>query len=459
MKRKWQIVAGLVLFLVASVLSSAASAKMKIAVVEFQNNASGGSGETRAVTRAITDMLTTELFKTGAFDIYERSRLEAVAKEQQMAASGVLDAGTAVTLGRLVGVQAIVTGAITEFTHEQSGGGIPIAGMVIVVGESKAIVAVDLRVIDVETGKVKMVLREHGEATHSIGGLGGKYGVFGQSENGGILAAATCDCIQKVAQKMRQMVAGSAYKVLSSSSSCVTVNAGSSQGIQEGQLLSVYFESNPITDMDGSIIGVDKEYLAVLKVKEVQGAYSKCEVVKGEGRKLDRGDSVELLFKKVDDVHITKHSRTLAALNSMGSGSSSSTNSASQASFAQVSTPAPKATPVATVSAPPAGCKANTSTQMDVIDTLCIDDKTKNAIKISHKGGYYSYSHKQYKKAYQSFVNAFNAYEGNYLDAYWAGRAAYKAGYKSKAREWISMALKINANYEPASEYKTEHHL
>lgn len=447
--------------LVTTLGSAVAEAKMKIAVVEFQNNASGGSGETRAVTRAVTDMLTTELFKTGAFDIYERSRLEAVAQEQQMSSSGVLNAGTAVSIGQLVGVQAVVTGAITEFTFKQSGGGIPIAGMIIAVGESKAFVSLDLRVIDVQTGEVKMVIREKGSASHSIGGVGGQYGVFAQSENGGILSAATYNCVQKVAQKMRQMVHGSAYKVLSASSSCVTVNAGSSQGIQPGQLLAVYFESNPITDMDGSIIGIDKEYLAVLKAADVQGAYCKCEVVRGKGARLRRGDNVELMFKKTDDVNITKHSRALGALSDSSAGKSNVVSGRSAKPSPSVAVAEKKtqftSQPQQTV-APSCGI-ANTSAQLDVVDTYSIDSKTKNSIKIAHRGGYYSYSHKQYKKAYRSFVSSFNLYKGNYLDSYWASRAAYKAGYRSKAKEWVKTTLEINSDYEPAKDFKKKHRL
>lgn len=459
-----------------------ADAKMRLAVLEFQNNGNEGSLATDAVCRGITDMLTTELFKTGAFEVYERSRMEAIAREQSLSATGVLDPGTAVSLGRIAGVETVVIGAVTEFSFNQSGGLIPlpIGGWGgVAVGSQKATVALDLRVIDVETGKVRMVAREKGTADKSIGGIATQYGGYFESENGGILAAAAYDCVVKVARKMQAMVPGSAHKVLSASGSSVTVNVGSNDGVQPGQLMAVFFETNPIVDLDGSILGVEREYLAVLKVKEAQGAYSKCEVVKGSGGKLDRGDNVEILFGSPDDIKITTHSRALAALGGtpapveatpspvaevasvpeqpspQSKGKSSSGSSSAQvqkAVLAQEQNPNPVVVKDSSV--------ANTSVQAEVIDLYQTDARTKNAIKIAHRGAYSTYSKKQYKKALEMFDRAFNLYpEGNYLHAYWAGRTAFNLKRKDEAKSWMERALEINPNYSPALDFIKEKNL
>ncbi len=453
-----------------------ADAKMRLAVLEFQNNGNEGSLATDAVCRGITDMLTTELFKTGAFEVYERSRMEAIAREQSLSATGVLDPNTAVSLGRIAGVETVVIGAVTEFSFNQSGGVIPlpIGGWGgVAVGNQKATVALDLRVIDVETGKVRMVAREKGTADKSIGGIATQYGGYFESENGGILAAAAYDCVVKVARKMQAMVPGSAHKVLSASGSSVTINVGSNDGVQPGQLMAVFFETNPIVDLDGSILGVEREYLAVLKVKEAQGAYSKCEVVKGSGGKLERGDNVEILFGNPDDIKITTHSRTLAAL-----GGSPTPVEAPKSSVATVAS-APEKTPSPSKGTPSGGSSsakvqeavlaqeqnpktavakddsvANTSVQSEVVDLYSTDKRTKNNIKIAHRGAYSAYSKRQYKKALEMFDRAFNLYpEGNYLHAYWAGRTAFNLKRKSDARSWMERALEINPNYAPALDF------
>lgn len=474
MFRKFAVFVGFVFLLIIT----PADAKMRLAVLEFQNNGNEGSLATDAVCRGITDMLTTELFKTGAFEVYERSRMEGIAKEQRMSATGVLDPNTAVSLGRIAGVETVVIGAITEFSFNQSGGVIPlpIGGWGgVAVGNQKATVALDLRVIDVETGKVRMVAREKGTADKSIGGIATQYGGYFESENGGILAAAAYDCVVKVARKMQAMVPGSAHKVLSASGSSVTINVGSNDGVQPGQLMAVFFETNPIVDLDGSILGVEREYLAVLKVKEAQGAYSKCEVVKGSGGKLERGDNVEILFGSPDEIRITTHSRALAALGGASApvepapspvatvssvpdkpspqakGTSSTGSSAAQVQQAVLAQEQPPKPVLKDNSV------ANTSVQSEVIDFYPVDNRTKNNIKIAHRGAYNIYSKRQYKKALETFERAFNLYpEGNYLHAYWAGRAAFNLRRKADARSWMERALEINSNYAPALDFIVE---
>ncbi len=452
------------LFLVLFFALVPAEAKMRIAVLEFQNNGNEGSQATDAVCRGITDMLTTELFKTGAFEVYERSRMEGIAKEQSLSATGVLDPGTAVSLGRVAGVEAVVIGAVTEFSFNQSGGILPLpigsfGG--VAVGSQKATVALDLRVIDVETGKVRMVARERGTADKSLSGIATQYGGYFESENGGILAAAAYNCVCKVAQKMQAMESGSSHKVLSAGSSLVTVNAGSNDGIQRGQMLAVFFESGVITDIDGSILGVDKEYLAVLKAVDVQGAYSKCEVVKGSGSRLERGDNVEILFDSPDSVKITSHSRNVAALGVAAPAPEAATTAPAKGGAKnQVQSEVMKTEkPIATDSKSEKTL-ADTSVQAEVIDFYSVDKKVKNAIKIAHRGGYASYSKGQYKKAYGIFEASFNQYpEGNYLHAYWAGRSAFKLRQKSQAREWMDRALGINPNYVPAIDFVKDNKL
>jgi hypothetical protein len=67
------------------------------------------------------------------FTLVERSRLDAVRAEQQLAAAGLLDADAAIGVGKLLGARYMITGQV-----------IPMSSQVIVFG----------RVIDVETGEI-----------------------------------------------------------------------------------------------------------------------------------------------------------------------------------------------------------------------------------------------------------------------------------------------------------------
>ena len=65
---------------------------------------------------AAADELVTQLFKSGRFSLVERSQLEAVLAEQELGQSGLVTSSQAAEIGRLLGVQLILTGSITKFS-------------------------------------------------------------------------------------------------------------------------------------------------------------------------------------------------------------------------------------------------------------------------------------------------------------------------------------------------------
>lgn len=115
-----------------------------------------------AVTRGLRDMLTTELFNSGKFTVLERDALKDVLVEQEFSQSPGADVKTRIPLGQLEGAQLLVVGAITAFDAGLDGGSIPIPvplsrngdfGVLQVSGK-RGYVSMDLRVIDVKTGRV-----------------------------------------------------------------------------------------------------------------------------------------------------------------------------------------------------------------------------------------------------------------------------------------------------------------
>jgi len=81
--------------------------RMSIAVLPFENK-----GASRDLGDIIFDKLTTALFNKGRFIVIERLQLETILKEHQLGASGLIDASTAVELGRGLGVDAIILGGV-----------------------------------------------------------------------------------------------------------------------------------------------------------------------------------------------------------------------------------------------------------------------------------------------------------------------------------------------------------
>lgn len=82
----------------------------KIAIVEFTSL----EGKTSDLGKYLAEELTTRLFRTGRFQIVERQLLQKMMDEQQLSASGLVDAQTASKFGQILGVDALTTGTIAD---------------------------------------------------------------------------------------------------------------------------------------------------------------------------------------------------------------------------------------------------------------------------------------------------------------------------------------------------------
>lgn len=89
--------------------------KRKIAVLEFEDNTNLGAGKAGS---AATDMVIGVLTRSGRFLVIERSELEGILKEQELGQSGAITHESAITAGRLAGVQALVLGRLESLEHQ-----------------------------------------------------------------------------------------------------------------------------------------------------------------------------------------------------------------------------------------------------------------------------------------------------------------------------------------------------
>jgi len=97
---------------VPSTQKIAASVDRKtVAVLSFTN----GSGDAQydPLGKGIAAMMITDLSNVGSIQLVERERLNDLTSEMQLQHSGLVDPATAARVGKLVGAQYVVTGAIT----------------------------------------------------------------------------------------------------------------------------------------------------------------------------------------------------------------------------------------------------------------------------------------------------------------------------------------------------------
>jgi TolB-like protein len=89
----------------------AAQAKPVVAVMYFENNSIGPArAEYDGVGKGIAELMINELLANPNLRIVERERVQAIITEQGLVKSGAIDPQTAIRLGKMLGVQYMITG-------------------------------------------------------------------------------------------------------------------------------------------------------------------------------------------------------------------------------------------------------------------------------------------------------------------------------------------------------------
>jgi len=164
-------VALLALVLVPALSNAAAGAKPRIAVLEFKNKADNQWWYHGGATAA-QDVFVTELVKSGKFTVVDREQLDAMMQEKHLTQSGDIDKSTAMKLGKLLGLNYLLTGAVTEYGNTDVSGG----GGGVSAGKRKFVAALNARLINASTGEVVWAdeaSQEESSIKVSVFGFGG----------------------------------------------------------------------------------------------------------------------------------------------------------------------------------------------------------------------------------------------------------------------------------------------
>jgi len=138
--------------------------KKRVAVFDFdfatvQTASAAVFGTNVDVGKGISDLLVKYLVQDGTYSVIERKALDKILTEQNFSNSDRANATSAAKIGKLLGVDAIIVGSVTQFGNETKntnvggvGGGLGKFG----IGgfgqkKSKAIVNVDARIVDIDT--------------------------------------------------------------------------------------------------------------------------------------------------------------------------------------------------------------------------------------------------------------------------------------------------------------------
>jgi curli biogenesis system outer membrane secretion channel CsgG len=266
----------------------------------FNNNTNIGEG--------IRAMLTVRMNTSKNITLLERANLNTILQEQDLGASNRVKKGTNAKIGNLSGADAILMGDIVIFgrddTTKRKGLGAalgrfsPVAGAVATMNkEEKAVVGINLRIVDAETGEVIETAEARGESSRSSKDYAGVLGVKGAAVGGysdmtssnfqqTIIGEATSNAVTNIVAYLEGKIPALPAKardiegrVASASAGSVILNVGSQDGVLRGdrfEILQINGEikdptTKEVIDIDAVKIG---EFVADgVREKTVTGAY------------------------------------------------------------------------------------------------------------------------------------------------------------------------------------------
>lgn len=291
--------------LLAGLLAATGSAQQKkrVAVLNFdyaavQSQTAALFGTNIDVGKGIADLLVDKLVRGGAFSVIERKAIDKIMSEQNFSNSDRADASSAAKIGRLLGVQAIIIGSITQFGRDDKnvsvGGGAfgGVAGKYGLGGvgkkESKAVVNLSARMVNTDTGEILAVASGKGQSSRSgamLGGGGGSYGGGGgggidmSSSNFGdtILGEAVNKAVAQMSAELQQNASNLPTVavnidgvVADATGGTLIINVGSKAGLKVGDTLQVRRLVREVKDPDtGKVIRKVEDTLGSMVITEI----------------------------------------------------------------------------------------------------------------------------------------------------------------------------------------------
>lgn len=279
-----------------------AKEKPRIAVLDFDysNIADTWIWWLQSNAGGVSDILVNKLVEGGNFAVIERSKLSAILEEQNLGASGRIDATTAAKIGKILGVDAVVIGSITSFNLEQNNDGVrvPLFGRV-GRGKTSANVTLNVRLVNTTTAEILFAAEGNGSSNHTDGSINIRgYGLDSSSrKEAKLLTVATVDAINQVAEKIntKYTAIAATTKSLPSvnalvadiSGKTIILNKGLSDGYRQGLRLSIERVARQVKDpATGKVIRQVTQPIGQIEIKEADAQSSVATIISGNGFKV-----------------------------------------------------------------------------------------------------------------------------------------------------------------------------
>lgn len=281
--------------------------KPRVAVLPFDDGSiAHWWGSNWEVGTGISDMIVTDLLDKNCFRLVEREQIDKILREQDFGASGRVDPKTAAKIGKILGVQYIIIGKVTEFSIQSQKTNL----IVISARNNKARVAIDGRMVDTTTAEIVAGAKGAAEKNkttafnlHYYASIGFNSSDFQKD----ILGQCTREAIQAFTSELaykffgNEDVAPPAPDKLTGavayvSGDSVIINIGSRQGVQPGMVFQIVKIISEVKDPESDeTIDYVTETVAEVEAVEVKEKSTTCRVIKRLSKKQisvkDRADA------------------------------------------------------------------------------------------------------------------------------------------------------------------------
>jgi hypothetical protein len=196
------------------------------------------------IGEAAADILGTILQKTERFIVIPQQDLDSILAQQRTGATGAINPDTAAKMGEIMGLNAIVTGAVTAYSEAEEGSDF-------IVGKSKkqiARVTVDYRIVDTTTGVQLMADSGAGiyeKKVTTVLGAGSKASYDTDLRDGALRDALNKAMVNMMKQLGKRKWNGRVAQVDGNS---LYINAGQKTGLNVGDKLEVFRPGKDIVD-------------------------------------------------------------------------------------------------------------------------------------------------------------------------------------------------------------------
>jgi curli biogenesis system outer membrane secretion channel CsgG len=272
------------------------SAKRRLALTPFDYSAVKNwvtfwFGNDVNIGQGIRAMLTTRVAKLNSIRLLERQKVDSLLKEQDFGATGRSDQASRARIGKMLGADAILYGDIVIFGRDDVKKKQGIWSNVSKIGlgldfgklkkEEKAVVAINYRIVDAETGEILDTGEARGESKREskdwaafvgksgTGAVGATSGMESSNFEETIIGEATMAACDKLAEELGKKIPTLPIKarvidamIASVQGYTVYLNSGSNDGVQVGDNFEVHLITGLIKDPDTKEV-LDKQTVKV----------------------------------------------------------------------------------------------------------------------------------------------------------------------------------------------------